>query len=171
MRLTLYSDYALRLLMRLAASPRRLVTIEEVARGFGISRNHLMKVAHQLGTAGFIETVRGRGGGLRLNRSASDITVGEVVRTTEEDFRLVECFDPERNRCVIAPVCRLRHALTEALDAYLAVLDRYSVADIAEPSGVLLALLGSPRDGGSCELEVIEQAGQSHSEAPFERAP
>jgi len=142
MRLTLYSDYALRLLMRLAAAPGRLVTIEEVARGYGISRSHLMKVAHRLGAAGFVETVRGRGGGLRLRRAASDISVGEVIRATEEDFRLVECFDPERNQCVLAPACRLRHALGEALQAYFAVLDGYTIADLSTPAASLLALLG-----------------------------
>src|SRR5665213_3785225 len=91
MRVTLYTDLSLRLLMYLALKPDRLATIQEVANRYGISRNHLMKVAQQLGNTGFVETVRGRGGGLRLRRAPADIRVGDVVRTTEEDFRMVEC--------------------------------------------------------------------------------
>ena len=103
-----------------------------------------MKVAHELGRAGFVETVRGRGGGLRLKRAADRIVVGEVVRATEDDFRLVECFDPARNSCRITGPCRLRGVLREALEAYLAVLDRFTLADLAEPDAPLKELLGVP---------------------------
>jgi len=130
MRLTAYSDYSLRLLMYAALKDPGLVTIQEVAEAYGISRNHLMKVAFQLGRHGFLETVRGRGGGLRLARKADKIGLGEILRTTEEDFTLVECFDPATNRCAIAKSCRLRGALSRALGAYLAVLDEYTLADL-----------------------------------------
>jgi Rrf2 family nitric oxide-sensitive transcriptional repressor len=130
MRLTAYSDFSLRLLMYAALKDPALVTIQEVAGVYGISRNHLMKVAFQLGRHGFLETVRGRGGGLRLARAPDKIGLGEIIRTTEEDFKLVECFDPANNQCAIIKPCRLRGALSRALDAYLAVLDEYTLADL-----------------------------------------
>ena len=130
MRLTLYTDYALRVLMLLALEPADLHTIEEVARRYDISRNHLMKIVQTLAQAGFIESVRGRGGGLRLGKPAGDITLGAVVRTTEDGFALVECFDKTRNACVVSAACGLRSPLEEALHAFLAVLDSYSIADL-----------------------------------------
>ena len=140
MRLNLQSDYSLRLLMHLAANPGRLATIAEVADRFRISQNHLMKVAHFLGKEGLIHTVRGRAGGLRLARGAETIGVGDVVRRTEGDIRLVECFASETNACVISGACRLKGILHEALAAFLSVLDRYSLADLAA-SPKLRALL------------------------------
>ncbi len=145
MRLTLHTDYALRVLMHLALAPGRLVTISEVAASFSISRNHLVKVAHELGQAGFVETMRGRGGGLRLARPPEEIAIGDVVRAMEEDFRIVECFDRDANSCCIAPTCRLKRLLKEALDAWLAVLDGATLADLVEkpaPLRRLLALTG-----------------------------
>lgn len=145
MRLTLHTDYALRLLMQLALTPEKLVTISEVAEAFAISRNHLVKVAHELGQAGFVETVRGRGGGLRLARPSEEIAIGDVVRAMEEDFRIVECFDREANTCCIAPACRLKRLLKEALEAWIAVLDGATLADLVErpaPLRRLLALTG-----------------------------
>lgn len=130
MRLTLYTDYALRVLMLLALEPAQLHTIEEVARRYDISRNHLMKIVQTLAQAGFIESLRGRGGGLRLGQPAEDISLGAVVRITEDGFALVECFDKERNSCVVSPVCGLRSPLDEALRAFLAVLDSYTIADL-----------------------------------------
>ena len=130
MRLTLNTDYALRMLMLLALEGNQPHTIEEVARRYGISHNHLMKVAQTLVQAGFVESLRGRGGGLRLARDSGTISLGAVVRETEDGFALVECFDKERNTCVIARACELRHPLQEALHAFLAVLDRYSLADL-----------------------------------------
>jgi Rrf2 family nitric oxide-sensitive transcriptional repressor len=129
-QLTRYSDYSLRVLIYLALDPERLVTIEEIAQSYGISKAHLMKVVHQLGLNGYVETVRGRGGGLRLGRRPEEITVGEVVRSTEENMALVECFDPESSRCAIEPACGLRSLLHEALDAFLAVLDRHTLGDL-----------------------------------------
>jgi len=129
-QLTRYSDYSLRVLIYLALAPNRLVTIEDIARSYGISKAHLMKVVHQLGLAGYVETVRGRGGGLRLARPAEEIRVGEVVRSTEESMALAECFEAGTGQCAIEPVCGLRSVLHEALAAFLAVLDRYTIEDL-----------------------------------------
>ncbi|HEX5006732.1 MAG TPA: Rrf2 family transcriptional regulator [Hyphomonadaceae bacterium] len=139
MRLNLQSDYSLRLLMHLAANPDRLVTIAEVASRFRISQNHLMKVAHLLGREGLIETLRGRAGGLRLALAPDRIRVGDVVRRMEGDIRIVECFSSESG-CLISGACRLKGALHEALDAFLNVLDRYTLADLTK-SPRLRALL------------------------------
>lgn len=141
MRLTVHTDYALRVLIHLGLLEGRTGTIEEVATAYGISRNHLMKVAHRLGKAGFVETMRGRGGGLRLARPAAEICVGAVVRATEEDFALVECFPPLQKDCVIWPACTLRHVLAEALAAYFAVLDGYTLADLLQNRALLTTLL------------------------------
>ena len=130
MQLTRYSDYSLRVLIYLAVRPDRLATIEEIAQAYEISKAHLMKVVHQLGRAGFLETVRGRGGGLRLARAPEDITVGDVIRYTEDKMELVECFDPETSHCRIETVCGLRGVLEEALDAFLKTLDRYTLTDL-----------------------------------------
>jgi Rrf2 family nitric oxide-sensitive transcriptional repressor len=129
-QLTSYSDYSLRVLMYLALEPERLVTIEDIARAYGISKSHLMKVVHQLGRRGYVETVRGRRGGLRLARPPEKIRVGEVVRATEENMALVECFEAGAGQCVIEAACGLRAVLHEALDAFLGVLDRYTLADL-----------------------------------------
>jgi Rrf2 family nitric oxide-sensitive transcriptional repressor len=130
MRLNLQSDYALRLLMHLAANPDRLVRIRDVADRFRISQNHLMKVAFLLGREELIQTVRGRGGGLRLARKPQSIRVGDVVRRMEGDIHLVECFSTEPSGCVISGACKLKGVLHEALSAFLAVLDRYTIADL-----------------------------------------
>jgi Rrf2 family nitric oxide-sensitive transcriptional repressor len=129
MRLTNFSDYALRLLMYVAARDDRLVTIEEVAEVYGISRAHLMKVANHLTRAGYLKAVRGRAGGLMLALPPEQIRLGDVVRETEPDFTLAECFSPE-GCCVITPDCRLRVAFREALAAFSATLDRYTLADL-----------------------------------------
>ncbi|MCP5411423.1 MAG: Rrf2 family transcriptional regulator [Alphaproteobacteria bacterium] len=141
MKLTSYADYSLRLLMYCAVRREELVTIQEVADAYGISKNHLMKVAYELGRKGYLETVRGRGGGLRLARPPEKIGLGDVVRKVEEDFTMVECFDPQANQCVITGPCRLRGALSRALKAYLAVLDEYTLADLALGQPVLSRIL------------------------------
>ena len=143
MKLTFYSDYSLRLLMYVSVKRDGLVTIQEVADAYGISKNHLMKVAFELGRKGFLETVRGRGGGLRLARPPEKIGVGEVVRAMEEDFTMVECFDPKANQCVITGPCRLRGALSRALKAYFAVLDEYTLADLAGQNPALARVLAA----------------------------
>jgi Rrf2 family nitric oxide-sensitive transcriptional repressor len=119
------------MLMYCAQHEGRLVTIQDVAAAYRISRNHLMKVAYELGCKGYLETVRGRGGGLKLARPADKIGLGDVVRAVEGDFALVECFDPATNQCPIIPACRLKGALGKALKAYFAVLDEYTLADLA----------------------------------------
>ena len=127
MKLTRYTDYALRVLMHLAARPERLSSIGEMARAHGISQTHLMKVVHDLRKEGFVTAVRGRSGGIRLGRPAAEIGVGEVVRHTEDGFDLVQC-----GSCRIAPACGLTGVLGEALAAFMAVLDRYTLADLVE---------------------------------------
>lgn len=136
MRLTQWTDYTLRVLMYCAATEGRAlpVTITEVAEGYGISRSHLMKIVQQLSAQGLLETTRGRGGGMRLLRPASEINIGAVVRTTETDFNLVECFDPATNQCRLSSHCRLKGVLGRAMQAYLAELDRVTLADLVAPA-------------------------------------
>ena len=141
MRLTFSTDYALRLLMLVGLETEHLVIIEEVADRFGISKNHLMKVAYQLGQAGYLETVRGRNGGLRLGKASSQIVVGEVVRRIEPDFAVVECENPE-GYCRITPSCVLRSAMREAVQAFLGKLDQYTLEDLLRPKSKLRHLLG-----------------------------
>lgn len=142
MRLTLYTDYSLRTLLYLAAKePAELSTIKEISDAYGISKNHLMKVTHELGKMGYIETIRGRGGGIRLAKRPEDIGIGEVVRQTEEDFYLVDCFNPESIGCVISPVCNLKGALNKALHAYMSVLDEYKLSDFLHEKEAIAALL------------------------------
>jgi Rrf2 family nitric oxide-sensitive transcriptional repressor len=140
-RLTVYTDYSLRVLMFLAVKGEELTTIAEIAKAYAISKNHLMKVAHQLGLAGYVATVRGKGGGLRLARPPEDIVLGEVVRRTEPDMALVPCFDPNDASCAIFSGCVLRGILSEARDAFLAVLDRHTVADLVRPRASLQKIL------------------------------
>lgn len=151
MRLTVYTDYALRLLMYLAVKDDGLATIAEVAVSYGISKNHLMKVAHQLGQAGYVETVRGRGGGLRLARPVEAVNLGDVVRRTEPDMAVVACLNPVDAPCAIKSCCVLRRALAQAGTAFLEVLDGYSLADLVKPRTPLRGLLAieSPRRPGS----------------------
>lgn len=146
MRLTLYTDFSLRVLIYLGTKEvGSLSTIQEISDQYQISKNHLTKVVHELGKMGFVETVRGRGGGIRLNVKPEDINVGELVRKTEDDFYLVECFRPDGNQCILSPACRLKGALQEALVAYLAVLDKYTIADFIVNKDELAAILfGKP---------------------------
>lgn len=130
MRLTAYTDYTLRTLMHLGFNRDRLVTIQNIAELHGISRNHLMKVVHQLGLSGMVETVRGRNGGLRLNKEPAEIGIGEVVRNTETDFYMAECFERGNDGCVYAPSCALKGVLGSATAAYLAVLDGVTLDDL-----------------------------------------
>lgn len=131
MRLTMYTDFSLRILIYLGSKePGTLSTVQEISNAYNISKNHLMKVTFELGKAGFIHTVRGRNGGIQLAEKPENINVGTVVRKMEDDFHLVECFDPEHNRCPITPVCGLRGVLGQALHAYLAVLDGYTLEDL-----------------------------------------
>ena len=136
MRLSLHADYALRTLMYLAVHDGHR-PIGEIARAYGISKNHLMKVAQRLVAEGFLNSVRGRSGGLQLARAADAINVGQVARTMEETSGFVECFSPQTNGCVITPTCQLRHVLADGLEAFFSHLDRYSLADlITNPTAV-----------------------------------
>ena len=146
MRLTVYTDYSLRVLMYLALRKDRLATISEIATAYEISRAHLMKVAHQLGVKGFVQTVRGRQGGLRLARNPRSITVGEVVRETEPDLALVPCFEPICADCAILPACVLKRALHEARAVFLDVLDGYTLLDLVRPHVPLRNLLDLDHD-------------------------
>jgi Rrf2 family nitric oxide-sensitive transcriptional repressor len=139
MRLTVFSDYALRVLLVLATRTDALVTIADVASAFEISEAHLTKVAHVLGKTGWIATVRGRNGGMRLEVDPRKLKLGEVVRRLEADFALVECFGAD-NRCVLTGGCGLERALQLALEAYFAELDRYTLADLVNASPALVAL-------------------------------
>jgi Rrf2 family nitric oxide-sensitive transcriptional repressor len=130
MQLTRFSDYALRVLMYAHAADERLVTIEEMALSYRISRAHLMKVVNALTRAGYLTAVRGRSGGLRLAKPASEIRLGDVVRMTEPDFALVECFSTG-TECVIQGCCRLPAVMRRALGAFLAELDQHTLASIA----------------------------------------
>jgi Rrf2 family transcriptional regulator, nitric oxide-sensitive transcriptional repressor len=130
MRLSEYTDYTLRVLMYCATHRQRLVTIGELAEQHGVSRNHLMKVVNDLARQGLVETTRGRGGGLRLLKEPDDIRIGDVVRASETDFRLVECFDPATNACTLSPSCRLKHLFDEALQGYFRTLDGATLADM-----------------------------------------
>ena len=129
MRLTTFSDYALRVLMYAATSGDRLITIEETAKTYNISRAHLMKVVNILARTGYIKGVRGRSGGFTLAKRPEDINLGEVVRATEPDFALVECF-ATGSQCIITQRCKLPEVLNEALNAFIGTLDRYTLADI-----------------------------------------
>jgi Rrf2 family transcriptional regulator, nitric oxide-sensitive transcriptional repressor len=139
MRLTAFTDYALRVLLVLASRTDALVTISDIASAFDISHAHLMKVTHVLGKTGWVETVRGRNGGMRLAIDPRKLKLGEVVRTLEEDFALVECFGPN-NRCVLSGGCGLEAALDLAMKNFFRELDRYSLADLVNTSPALTGL-------------------------------
>lgn len=135
MKLTRYTDYALRVMIFLATHEGELVSIRRIADCYGISQNHLMKIAQDLGRAGFIETVRGRNGGLRLARPASHITLGALVRHTEGNDRLIDC-----SACLISPACGLPTVFGEAMEAFFDVLDRYRLTDMVARPHMLLEL-------------------------------
>jgi Rrf2 family transcriptional regulator, nitric oxide-sensitive transcriptional repressor len=140
MRLTRYTDYSLRVLIYLASRPDGFGTIQGIAEAYGISRNHLMKVVQALNHRGYIDTVRGKGGGMRLRLPPARVGIGRVVRDMESDLVLVECFGAD-NQCVITPECVLRSVLADALGAFLAELDRYTLADLVSDPGPLRRLL------------------------------
>jgi Rrf2 family nitric oxide-sensitive transcriptional repressor len=142
MHLTRHTDYALRVLMYLGVRNGKLATIREIAERFAISENHLMKVVHRLGREGYIRTIRGRQGGIVLERDPGEINLGEVVRHCEEDLAVVECFDPSTNECRIAGACVLNWVLDDALGAFLAVLDRHTLGDLLAPADRLTWRLG-----------------------------
>lgn len=142
MRLTRHTDNALRALIYLALHAERPERIADIARRMGMNEDHVAKVIARLAQLGYVETIRGRVGGVRLARPPETINVGEVVRATEDNLALVECFDPETNQCPIAPACALAPALDEALSAFLGVLDRYTIGDLtARPRRIARLLI------------------------------
>lgn len=140
MRLTLHTDFALRVLIQVGLNGGKLTTIQDIAESFDISRQHLMKIVNDLGQKGYLDTVRGRNGGIRLKRAPAAINVGQVVRDTEDRLDVIGCLG-ERGYCRIERVCVLRGALSEATDAFLGVLDGYTLADLIRPHRALSALL------------------------------
>lgn len=154
MQLTRYTDYAVRVLLHVGARDEgSLSSISEIADVYDISRNHLMKVVQDLGQAGFLTTVRGRKGGLKLGRSAESITIGQIVRHTEQGFDLVDC-----SACIIAPACSLPRILNEATSAFLAVLDNYTLADVLSRRVHLRGLFDEPRPLKDAINVVAEQS-------------
>lgn len=144
MRLTLQTDYALRMLMYLAIHQGRPCRVTDVAAAYGISRNHLLKVALKLGRLGYLTTARGRAGGIALGRRPEDIRLGDVVRHMEDGFALVECMHANGGFCVMAPACRLKGVVGKALQAFLAVFDDVTLADVVANRAELAELLGTP---------------------------
>lgn len=129
MQLTLYTDYALRVLLYLSRTPNELSTIPEISGFYQISKNHLVKVVHSLAQLGYVLTTRGKGGGIKLAKPADEISIGEIVRKMEPNFYLVECFNLETNRCVITQVCRLKGILSQGMEAFFKVLDGYALSE------------------------------------------
>jgi len=172
MRLAEYTDYTLRVLMYCAARPEQLVTIGEIADHHRVSKNHLMKIVNDLARQGVLETTRGRGGGLRLLKQPADIRVGDVVRSSETDFRLAECFDGSTNSCSLTPTCRLRGVFHAALQAYFKELDGATLADIAGPLPAArpsAAALHGARRGVPVSTPISGPA--TRRRAPAKRAP
>jgi len=145
MRLTVYTDYTLRVMMYLAASYPRggVVTIEEIAKAYGISRSHLMKIVNELSNNGYVDAYRGRTGGVRLARSPDDISVGDLVRMAEKDFTVVPCHDShDEPECAILPACNLKRGMRRAMDAFIAELDKMTLAQTITVPSVAVSLLG-----------------------------
>ena len=140
--MTLHTDYALRMLIYVATRRDGACTVNDVAEAYGLSRNHLLKVAQTLRDLGLVETTRGRAGGIRLARAPREIGIGAMVRATEEEFSLAECMQAGGRACAISPACRLKGMLHEALGAFLSVLDKYTLADIVRDRASLGPLLG-----------------------------
>ena len=172
------TPFSLRVLMFLAADPERRATIAEIARTFEISENHLMKVVHLLGKAGLLANVRGKGGGLQLAKAPDAINIGKVVRTTEGRPMPAECFDRERNRCVITPICKLRHVLgrrarCERIKQNIAIgqiaiafrdVDERVFADVSEAAAIRAGRAQRPREGGTIGAGTVGQDGYAGAE-------
>ena len=144
MRLTTFTDYCLRVLTYVGTKDQSVSTIDEIARHYAISHNHVMKVVFRLGQCGYLATTRGKGGGMRLAMDPAEISLGALIRKVETDMALVACFEAGKTDCRIVSACVLRSVLHEALDAFLAVLDRYTLADLLVPKSDLARLLALP---------------------------
>jgi len=150
MRLTLHTDYALRALIQVAIAGGKLITINDIAESFDISKQHLMKVVSDLSQKGYLDTLRGRGGGIRLRRPPRDINIGQVVRATEDKLDVIGCLG-RSGYCPIERVCVLRGVLRNATEAFLAVLDAHTLADLIKPQRVLSSLLLDRRASGHAD--------------------
>ena len=133
MQLTLYSDYSLRVLLYLSHMPKKTATIIEIASFYKISKNHLVKVVHQLAHSGFIKSLQGKGGGLQLIDTSLNHTLAEILKKTESNFYLVECFNHANDRCIISPYCSLKNILQHAFKAFFQVLEHYTLAHLNQP--------------------------------------
>lgn len=147
MKLTSYTNFALRSLQLAALKTPDLIRVDDVVRVHGLARPHVVKIVHELGQAGYIITQRGRGGGFRLARPAAEIVIGDVVRLTEGPMELVECFNPVKNTCPLIGICKLSRALQHATQAFMAVLDDLTLADIASNRSALLVRIAPLEDG------------------------
>ena len=147
MRLTIFTDYSLRVLLYLGAhrDEEELATVSDIAAAYRISENHLKKVVHHLARHGYVETTRGKGGGMQLARAPEEINIGAVVRITEDDLAVVECFEKGDPKCTIVPACALPAVLARALDAFFAVLDGQTLADLLQPQAKLIKIFGAAR--------------------------
>ncbi len=162
MKLTTFTDYSLRVLIYLAAQPGRRATIAEIASAFAVKENHLTKVAHFLGQVGLLTNVRGKGGGLDLARAPQDIVIGDVVRATEGSVVPAECFGENPGQCRIAPVCRLRGTMQEAVDAFYGVLDACTLEDLAQNRQALAKAIFIDRPAGRRPAAAARGAPRAH---------
>ena len=160
MRVTYQTDYALRLLMYLAVQPDRACRVGDVAEAYNLSRNHLLKVALRLGKLGYVKTLRGRAGGIALARSPEEINLGQVIRQMEDSFALVECMGAGGGACVISPACKLKGVFRKALNAFLAVFDAHTLADIVVNSADLFELLAVVGETSSPKYSADDPGGQ-----------
>lgn len=156
MRLTAYTDYSLRTLIFLAMNREQLVTIQDIADAHGIARNHLTKVVHRLGSLGYIETVRGRNGGMRLGREPGDINIGEVVRHTETDFHMASCFDQTAAACAYSPACALKGVFGKATAAFLDVLAAVTLEQMVGKEGRKGAARSAAQKGAAARPVVMQ---------------
>ena len=152
MKLTAYSNYALRSLQLAALRAPDLIRVDDVVRVHGLARPHIVKIAHELGRAGFVKTQRGRGGGFRLARPAEEIVVGDVIRLTEGPLDVVECFNPTSNTCPLIGICRLSRGLHEATRAFMAVLDDLTLADISANRDQLLTRIATAENEAAAPM-------------------
>lgn len=158
MQLTRFTDYALRILINLGLQPDRLMTISEVAANYDVSESHLTKVVNLLAQKGYLETVRGKGGGMRLSRRPDLINLGDVVRDAEENFYTTECFNTELQDCPLLPGCALKSVMVQATKNFLATLDEYSLADLLPQQTPKWHTVSIVKKGGTASLPAGDVA-------------